>query len=505
MSQSEVICDNPLTNNTEEVCERTNMWSDPHRDFSGTDTPAGTAEDWNARAVFATGPHIASLRGDAQSYDSVRPTGAITLPPTIPTKGVLPITATFSEPINPNFPPNITITNGENVTTATMVRSSDNTKYMYGHLLDGERGTVHLSFSNARDMFGNMIVKTPTSNATFSVRASHAPVQDAAPAGSVDSVAFNFQEPLASSWTLSGDDDWSHTSSLEKGVPDEPIKTNRVISSNECEDSCYITLKNTLNTTKPLTISFDRYVDAKIDSDEGLYVEYSIDGTTWQTLASYTHDNGNDADRWEKSVLGLSIPENSAHLRFHAESNRGDEIVSVDNLAIFRPADAVPDVSIDAILDKTRTSISLVLSHANRMHSFSPSDFASSHGGAISSVSATLNSAAIPIKMSEAIPYDTPVTITYNGPILDFGGGAYLNLGTSATLAPVPNPDKTSDIKPAVIPDVTILQGATATRIITVSDYDRAAVSLSSDSPAFAVISGLDDNGSATITIKPKK
>ena len=147
-------------------------------------------------------------------------------------------------------------------------------------------------------------------------------------------------------WSLPGDGEWENLSPRE-GVPDMPQATNRVIASNDCDDSCTATLKRTLNTLEPLVISFDRYVDKKVTRDEGLHVEYSVDGgTTWTTLASYTQENDGDTRRWEKTVLGLSIPESSAQFRFHAKSNQDDEYVEVDNLRIFRPSDAAPDATV---------------------------------------------------------------------------------------------------------------------------------------------------------------
>lgn len=71
----------------EETCDRYNVWSNPFRTFGDRTTPAGTVENWNARVVFATAPHVASLRGPAQSYDSVAPTGSIALPAPVPTSG----------------------------------------------------------------------------------------------------------------------------------------------------------------------------------------------------------------------------------------------------------------------------------------------------------------------------------------------------------------------------------------------------------------------------------
>ena len=364
MVPGEVDCDLMTTTDRTERCSQDGIWSDPHRNFVGTLVPAGTVEKWNARVVFATAPHVASLRGDAQNYDSVRPTGAITLPSTIPTSGTMQIRATFSEAIHEAFPPYITITDGGTDTTTAVMTRSSGTVYTYSHLMDGETGTMQLLFSNARDLFGNPVVKNPTSGGSFAANAASAPVQPAPAAGSVISVTDNFQGALATLWRTGNDARWSYTSPTES-VPDQQIATNKVGATDACDDSCYLTLKKTLDTTEPLVISFDRYVDRKIDRNEGLHVEYSTDGTTWTKIASYTDRSGDDTDRWERSVIGLSIPEKSANLRLHAESNRAGEHVEVDNIRVFRPADALPDVSFTATLNDARTAIAVTMSKSS--------------------------------------------------------------------------------------------------------------------------------------------
>ena len=281
MSQSHNSCDDTSTNQETEVCTRQAIWSDPHRYFHGpaTQIPAGTAEDWNARVIFATAPHIASLRGGAQSYDSVNPTGNMSITSPVPTRGTMQVNATFSEPIHYWFPPTITITDGTATTAATMEKLSD-TVYTYSHILDGERGNVQLLLSDARDAFGNPVTKTPTSGATFAASAAAVPEQPPAPAGSVHTVHHGFQSATTPDWRHTGNGTWLRLSPTES-VPDQDASTNRVVSSALCDDTCILTLRDTLDTTEPLTISFDRYVDAKIDRDEGLFVEYSADnGTT---------------------------------------------------------------------------------------------------------------------------------------------------------------------------------------------------------------------------------
>ena len=459
MSQSAENCDDPRTSDEEEECERQGIWSDPHRNFFGTTTPAGTAESWNARAVFSTAPHIASLRGDAQSYDSVKPTGSITLPSAIPSKGTIQILANFSEPLHEWFPPHITITDGVTVTAAVMEKLAD-VAYVYQHRLDGERGEVDFVFSNARDLFGNAIVKTPTSGASFNANAKNL-TQVLPPKGSIFEMSEDFVT-LGSSWKATGDGSttWKARAPVD-GVPDQKIATNRVASSDNCDDSCFLTLQDVLDTTKPLAISFDRYVDAKADRDEGLHVEYSVNGgTTWSRLASYTHNNDGDTDRWEKTAVGLSIPQSSAMLRFHAESNQDDEIIEMDNLKIFRPDSAQPDVTFKASLNSALSTITITMSKSNS-HAFSTSDFTLSHG-TISSVGNTPNSAARSLHVS-GIPYDTAVTVTYTGSDLNLGDGAILNNGTAATAPPVSKvtPPPLDTIPPVIVAPADISTEAT--------------------------------------------
>ena len=478
------------------ACTQKEIWSDPHRNFFGRLTPAGTVEAWNAKALFATGPHVASLRGAAQSYDSTAPTGAITLPSTIPSSGSMEIRAVFSEPIHGAFPPNLTVTDGTQSTTATMTKVSD-TVYTYSHVLDGESGTTSLLFSNARDRFGNPVAKAPTSGATFVAAARD--VTDPSPAsGALTSASDSFTSRLTRSWTLSGDANWRIGEPSEMDVPGLPIRTNRVLLSEACDDSCIATFRSKLNTVEPLTIEFDRYVDRKIDTREGLFVEYSTDGSTWTELASYTGAKGHDTSRWEREVIGLSIPEGSAQIRLHAKSNGSGETVEVDNFSVYRPSQALPDVTFTARLNDARSSVSLVFSKSTS-HVFAASDFTVSAGN-ISSVTNTPNSAARSLAIS-GVSYDTAVKVTYTGRTVDMGGGAMLHNGTSATAPPIPRPDRAPSI--SAIQDVTLAQGASATRQVTASDPDGDAIRLSiSGNPIFV---SLSDRGSGrgTVTVSP--
>ena len=140
------------------TCVRQGMWSDPYDSFIGTATPAGSEEEeWNAKVLFVTSEYMASLRGNPESLDSISPSGSISLPVTAIIRGAfLDVTATFDEDIHDNYPPKITISDGTTSTTNTMDKSSD-TVYTTSHTITDELGIVSISFSNARDIYGNDI------------------------------------------------------------------------------------------------------------------------------------------------------------------------------------------------------------------------------------------------------------------------------------------------------------------------------------------------------------
>ena len=169
MSLDNSLCDDPRTSFVE-TCVRQGLWSDPHDSFIGSSDPAGTENrNWNAKVLFATGEHIASLRGTAQTYDDTRPTGAIAVSPDVITSGsTVDITATFNEDIHPRYSPKIIINDATTVTTETMTRSSD-TVFTYSHTLTTETGIVDLSFSTARDIYGNDVIAIPTSGGSFEI------------------------------------------------------------------------------------------------------------------------------------------------------------------------------------------------------------------------------------------------------------------------------------------------------------------------------------------------
>ena len=167
----------------------------------------------------------------------------------------------------------------------------------------------------------------------------------------ITSFTDDFQGTL-SSWSLDGDGDWE-TAAPHMAMSGQQAG-NKILTSNDCDSECIISVTSKLNTLSSLTIEFDRFIDSAVDGDEGLYVQYSTDGTNWITLASYTNGNNQNTNRWEDATLTLDITQNSASLRFLAESSLSSEIVEVDNVSIFlTPATDTVVPTITAPTDKT--------------------------------------------------------------------------------------------------------------------------------------------------------
>ncbi len=162
-------------------------------------------------------------------------------------------------------------------------------------------------------------------------------------------------------WTLSGDRNWI-VDRPQENVPNENSRTNMVIHSENCDRECIVTLNQPLDTSRRLNVSFDRYVADNVDRDEGLYVQYSVDGNTWITLVSYTENNNQHTDQWMSTRLILNIREDTANFRFVAKSSNGSEKIEVDNLLISRvssggggspprPTDTTPPTFTSTVVD----------------------------------------------------------------------------------------------------------------------------------------------------------
>ena len=153
-------------NLTENTCPRQALWSDPHRNFIGTTTPAGSIDhEWNAKVLFATAPYIASLAGNTQTYDNASPVGIVEW--VLEVRNLF-INVFFDEELHDQYPLTITITEHAEETVADMIRVTA-THYTYTHAKVNDAETIRISLSNARDIYGNEVVSRPSSGNTITV------------------------------------------------------------------------------------------------------------------------------------------------------------------------------------------------------------------------------------------------------------------------------------------------------------------------------------------------
>ncbi len=137
-------------------------------------------------------------------------------------------------------------------------------------------------------------------------------------------------EGTLSNWTLTGDDeDWEIRSGISTGT------TGNVASSDDCDKNCYM-VSDTIDASQATTLTFDRYVSTRIDSNEGLRVEVSTNnGRTWSELVFYSTTPRTDDSTWHTETFDVTSYQSSAFkLKFTGVSSSRSEIVQIDDVII---------------------------------------------------------------------------------------------------------------------------------------------------------------------------
>ncbi len=150
-----------------------------------------------------------------------------------------------------------------------------------------------------------------------------------------DLVPHTYTDDFASldNWITYDYKNW-HIVQPSEAVPNENIQTNTVASSSNCGTECILLLAKTLNTARELLITFDRFIAADVDHDDGLYIQYKNNYRDWITLAAYTGNNSMHTGQWTSTNLVLDVPRDITYLRFLAQSDASSEIIAIDNLSI---------------------------------------------------------------------------------------------------------------------------------------------------------------------------
>lgn len=89
--------------------------------------------------------------------------------PRVKKNAQLLITAVFAEPIDEAYPPKITGSSPETFSAITMTRVEPNVYTYLRTIATASSGTVSVTFSNARDLAGNLVASAPVSGAQFYV------------------------------------------------------------------------------------------------------------------------------------------------------------------------------------------------------------------------------------------------------------------------------------------------------------------------------------------------
>lgn len=149
-----------------------------------------------------------------------------------------------------------------------------------------------------------------------------------------------FFDDFASSfvqWTESNEFDWNVELPDEKQVPNHP-SSNNVAHADNCDKFCVLTVTNPvdLSSYNDATLSFWRYVDASLDSNEYLKVQISSDGgNNWDEIASWGFNNGSDDDTWNLETFDLTgYLTNNFKMQFVTKESKSNEVVEIDDVLI---------------------------------------------------------------------------------------------------------------------------------------------------------------------------
>ena len=146
-----------------------------------------------------------------------------------------------------------------------------------------------------------------------------------------------------SSWILSGDSNWRTTS-----AHDRSSAHSSVMASSNCDNQCISTINETFDASSKIYISFDRFIDSEIESNEGLDIQYSTNGDTWQNIERYIGSVA-ATNTWESESLILETSHPFVQIRLVAYSDSSAEHIQVDNFMISKQSitssDSAPTIS----------------------------------------------------------------------------------------------------------------------------------------------------------------
>ena len=143
-------------------------------------------------------------------------------------------------------------------------------------------------------------------------------------------------------WRESGEPDWRADTFDERDIPPGVSSPNKVAEADNCDTGCTLTVARSINISSLSSpvLEFWRYVDSSLDKKEYLKLEVTKNGRTWVTLDTWSQENGQDTDDWEKESYDLKPYKSSSFkLRFVALMSSPSEDVGIDNVVVKNDTD----------------------------------------------------------------------------------------------------------------------------------------------------------------------
>ena len=126
---------------------------------------------------------------------------------------------------------------------------------------------------------------------------------------------------------------------------------SKVAGTSNCDIRCSMTMIDRVDLTNmdEPTLSFDRFIDRRVDSNEGLFVYISTNnGLHWIELDSFTDNNNKNDDNWNFEEYSLdSYSSDQIKIKFEAISTVTNEFTEIDDLRVFDAAaivDTIPPI-----------------------------------------------------------------------------------------------------------------------------------------------------------------
>lgn len=156
------------------------------------------------------------------------------------------------------------------------------------------------------------------------------------PSGSVTLFCDDFGSGLGN-WTESGEGDWNTESLHSTSGHPSTGSGSPAAHSDECGTTCTITMASPVNLSgrTAATLKLLRFLDSELDSGEYLWLQV-WNGSTWQTLADWSADNGSDTNQWHAHTFDLSayLGRPDFRVRFVTKESNTSEHVHVDDVCI---------------------------------------------------------------------------------------------------------------------------------------------------------------------------